>query len=97
MTKEKGNDMGTATPVVDRIRALQESMEQAAKIVNDWSPAKRESADVTIQTRGLASYYESQLPAERSFAISQCENLDIVASGEPEIQPQDPETVKPER
>jgi hypothetical protein len=57
--------MSVATPVVDRIRALKESMEEAAKIVENWSETKRQSADVTIQTRSLASFYESPIPAKK--------------------------------
>ncbi|AEU38574.1 hypothetical protein AciX8_4299 [Granulicella mallensis MP5ACTX8] len=53
--------MSVAMPVVDRIQALRESMEEAATTVQNWSPAKRESADITIQTRSLASYYESKI------------------------------------
>lgn len=48
-------------PVGDRIQALRKSMDEAAKTVDNWSAAKRESADVTIQTRNLASLYESQI------------------------------------
>jgi len=58
--------MVVAVPVEDRVRALQESMDEATKRVNDWSESKRESADVTIQTRSLASYYESQLEPKRN-------------------------------
>jgi hypothetical protein len=67
--------MSVAIPVADRIRALRESMEEAAKTVRNWSETKRESADVTIQTRSLASLYESQIPcfigADRAIVISE--------------------------
>jgi hypothetical protein len=49
------------TPVSDRIQALRKGMDEAAKKVESWSAAKRESADVTIQTRNLAALYESQI------------------------------------
>jgi len=51
--------MPVTLPVADRIQALRNNVEEASNKVNSWSPAKRESADVTIQTRSLASYYES--------------------------------------
>jgi len=53
--------MSVTMPVGDRIQALRKSMDEAAKTVDNWSAAKRESADVTIQTRNLASLYESQI------------------------------------
>jgi hypothetical protein len=51
--------------VADRIRALKESMEEAAKTVQSWSATKRESADITIQTRSLASFYESTIGSDK--------------------------------
>ncbi len=46
--------MSVTMPVGDRIQALRKSMDEAAKTVDNWSAAKRESADVTIQNANLA-------------------------------------------
>lgn len=53
--------MSVATSIADRIQALQKSMEEATSTMNGWSSTKREDADITIQTRSLASLYESRI------------------------------------
>lgn len=53
--------MSVAMPVADRIKAMKEGLEDAARTVQTWSDSKRQSADVTIQTRSLASFYESPI------------------------------------
>lgn len=55
--------MSVAIPIADRIQALRQSVEQAASKVESWPQSKRDSADITLQTRSLASYYESVICA----------------------------------
>lgn len=61
-----GKITSVTMPVGDRIQALRKSMDEAAKTVDNWSAAKRESADVAMQTRSLASLYESQIGIKKN-------------------------------
>jgi hypothetical protein len=57
--------MTVAVPIADRIQSLRKSIDEATKTVESWPASKRESADVTIQIRSLASLYESQIPEKK--------------------------------
>ena len=47
------------TQEVEGVEALKRSLKEASKQVQTWTPAKCESADVTVDSKRLASYYES--------------------------------------
>ena len=44
---------------VHGVEALKRSLNEASKQVQNWPPAKCESADATVDSKRLASYYES--------------------------------------
>lgn len=48
--------------LADRVEELKKSLAEASQTVSQWSVAKRESADATVDSKQLSAYYESALP-----------------------------------
>jgi hypothetical protein len=57
--------MSVQAKKTQRVEALRKSLKEASTQVQNWPRSKSESAEVTVDSKRLASYYESVLPTRK--------------------------------
>ena len=55
----------------ERVEELRRSIGEARKKVQSWPEAKTQSANATVDSKGLASYYESPSPKSQRGKAAQ--------------------------
>jgi hypothetical protein len=57
--------MSTDEKRTDKVEELKRSLNEATKTVQGWPQAKTRSATATVDSKRLASYYESPVPTSQ--------------------------------
>ena len=58
--------MSVKAQKVERVEGLRRSLSEASAKVRSWAPSKHASAHATVDSKRLASYYESVVAARKS-------------------------------